>query len=621
MSRVLFPHDKMRPIQEGMVELISDLVHKKKHGIIHAPTGLGKTAASIAPTLYKALDEHKTIFFLTSRNTQHKIALDTVKQIKEKFNIPIQATDFIGKKWMCIQPGVQLLKTNEFGEYCKALREDGQCPYFEGMKTGEKLSANAKIAIDELSNLSPVYIEQTMEVGNKYKLCPYELAQNLAKSSQIIITDYYYMFHPSIRNKFLKKINKKLENSIIIVDEAHNLHDRIKDLASVQVSTIILSRALKEAKKYKLTDIEETISNIASILRLLLGTEQEKYIEKEKFVKLLSSITNYHEFTEGCYRHAEIIREDQKQSYIGALAYFLDSWIGTDEGFTRIISRKKGIKEDTFTLSYRCLDPSIIAKEVLTESNTVILMSGTLTPTDMYSKLLGFDESKTEQIEFPSPFPHKNRLNLIIAKTSTKYTTRSDAQFQEIAKTLVQVINATPGNSAIFFPSYFLRDQIYEFMSGVEKTIFKEEAEMNRDEKEEVIKKFKGYKKTGATLLAVIGGSFGEGIDLPGDELKTVVIVGLPLTKPDLETDALIKYYDEKFGKGWDYGYVFPAFNKVIQSAGRCIRSETDKGVIIFLDERYAWKNYSRCFPQSWQMEISVDNYEQKIKEFFKNNK
>ncbi|MGE0793363.1 MAG: ATP-dependent DNA helicase [Candidatus Woesearchaeota archaeon] len=620
MSKFLFPYDSIRPIQEEMIELIAKLIDEKKHAIIHAPTGLGKTVASIAPTLKKAIDEDKTIFFLTSRNTQHKIALDTIKLIKERFNIPIQATDFIGKKWMCIQPGVQLLKTREFMEYCKAMREDKQCTFYESFKDGEKITSFAKAAIDELSKASPCYTEQVVDIGKKFKICPYELAQSLAKKSNIIITDYYYIFHPAIRENFLKKINKKLENSIIIVDEAHNLPERIKELSSISLSTNILNRAISEAKKNKLAEIEEILFNFPQILRLLIGNSQEEYIEKEKFVDMISTFTNYVNFIDMSYDCADEIREEQKQSYIGIIAEFLDFWLGKDEGFTRIISRQKGIKEDNIKLSYRCLDPSIIAKDVLELANNVILMSGTLTPTEMYSQILGFDSNKVETVEFPSPFPKENKLNLIIGKTSTKFTTRTDEQYKDIAKILVDVINITPGNSAIFFPSYFLRDKIYDFMLGVEKTIFLENPEMTKQEKDEVIEKFKSYKNKGACLLAAISGSFGEGIDLPGDELKTVIIVGLPLTKPDLETNALINYYDKKFRKGWDYGYLFPAFNKVIQSAGRCIRSETDKGVIIFLDERYTWNNYYKCFPKSWDMKITVNDYREKIKDFFDNS-
>jgi DNA excision repair protein ERCC-2 len=612
-----FPYDIIRPIQDEMISLIQKEIKNKNNIILHAPTGLGKTAGSLAPVIKYAIENNKKVFFLTSRNTQHKIALDTIKQIKDKFNLPLQATDFVGKKWMCIQPGVQLLKSNEFNEYCKALREDSQCVFFEQMKAGDKLSPTAKIALDDLSKISPVYIKELISVGENYKLCPYELALNMAKNSHIIITDYYYIFHPTIRENFLKKIGTKLEDCIVIVDEAHNLPERIKDLASVTLTSNILSRAVKEAKKYKIDDLVGVFSDIHQILRLLLGKEEETYIQKEKFIQLVSAITDYHGLIDYCVESSAKIREEQKQSYIGSIGLFLDAWLGSDEGFTRIASRKKGLVEDVFSLSYRCLDPSVIAKTILQKVHNVILMSGTLTPTEMYADILGFEGAKTIEHEFPSPFPKENRLNLVIGKTSTKYSGRNEEQFKEIGKILVDVINATPGNSAIFFPSYFLKDEIYRLMRGVEKTIFEEQPGMSRDEKEDLLNGFKKYKDKGAALLAVVSGSFGEGIDLPGDELKTVVVVGLPLSKPDLEIQALIEYYDKKFKKGWDYGYVFPAFNKVIQSAGRCIRSETDKGVIIFLDERFTWNNYYRCFPKSWDMKISVNQYKEKIEEFF----
>ena len=151
------------------------------------------------------------------------------------------------------------------------------------------------------------------------------------------------------------------------------------------------------------------------------------------------------------------------------------------------------------------------------------------------------------------------------------------------------------------------------------KSIFTEAQGMLKEEKEEMLKKFKSHKKQGAVMLAVSGANFSEGIDLPGDELRAVIIVGLPLSRPDLETKSLIGYYDERFGRGWDYGYIFPAMIKVVQGAGRCIRSETDKGVIIFLDERYSMSNYFRCFPKDYNVK-TTKLPEEHIKKFFENN-
>ena len=160
---------------------------------------------------------------------------------------------------------------------------------------------------------------------------------------------------------------------------------------------------------------------------------------------------------------------------------------------------------------------------------------------------------------------------------------------------------------AFFFPSYQIRDTVNNsFASLCNKTLFLEQPNMTKEQKQDFLDRFKNYQHSGAALLGVAAGSFGEGIDLPG-VLKAVVVVGLPLDRPDLETQQLIDYYDKKFGKGWDYGYTMPALTKCMQNAGRCIRSETDRGVIIFLDERYAWPRYFTCFPSDWKLKIVPD--------------
>jgi DNA excision repair protein ERCC-2 len=301
-------------------------------------------------------------------------------------------------------------------------------------------------------------------------------------------------------------------------------------------------------------------------------------------------------------------------SYIFVVGQFLDKWRNTfEESYARIL--KKDSKN--ITLSIRCLDPSVTSRNIIHDSYSTILMSGTLQPTTMYRDILGFDEERTVEKSFDNPFPKRNRLSIIVPKTTTKYEMRTPEQYKNIAKICADIINAVPGNSIIFFPSYDILKKVFNLMNDVRKTIILESSGMSRDEKFTILEKFKNYHETGACLLGVQSGSFSEGIDLPGDYLKAVVVIGLPLQKPNLETRQLINYFDIKFQKGWDYGYVFPAFSKILQSAGRCIRSEKDKGIIAFVDERYAWPNYIRCFPSDWEMKIDP-NYSSRINEFFK---
>jgi len=265
---------------------------------------------------------------------------------------------------------------------------------------------------------------------------------------------------------------------------------------------------------------------------------------------------------------------------------------------------------------YRCLDPQIMSRDINESCHSVILMSGTLNPVDMYRDILGFTP-ETPCLTFDSPFPHENKLNLIVPLTTTKYDRRTKEEFAHMARILAEITNTIKGNCAIFFPSYAIRESVYEFYSSLaKKTCFVEDSEMSKEEKAAFLNRFKAYASTGAVLLAAISGSFGEGIDLPGDLLQGVIIVGLPLSTPTLETKRLIDYYDVKFGKGWEYGYVNPAFQKTIQGAGRCIRTETDTGVIVFLDERYGLPNYYKNFPKDWKMKITKD-YVRRINEFY----
>lgn len=612
----LFPYDNMRGVQEVLIKAIKHAASSGHNLIAHAPTGLGKTAASIAPALEAAAETGRTVFFLTSMHTQHLIALETIERINEKFDAKIIGIDIVGKKHMCLQEGVSDMNTKDFAEYCKMLREDGRCDFYSRLKRGDEQSFEAKTAISELRNKSPCSTQKIVRTSQKYALCPYEISLALAKKADIIVTDYYYLFHPKIRDSFLKKTGKELEDAIIIVDEAHNLPRRITNLASQRLTSVAINRAMSEAKDIKSGRLFDILKEMHRILESYSRQREDIYISREDFILKIENVANYDELIDELEESANEIRREKKQSYLGAVASFLNDWLKEDEGFTRIFSTVKGFKDDIFVLNYKCLDPAIVAKQVLPVAHSTILMSGTLTPTNMYLDILGFDKNRTEELVLKNPFPETNKITMVVPKTSTKYSARSEAQYKEIGETLVKMINKIPGNSAVFFPSFKLRDSVYAYMGRCDKTVFVEHPGMSKNEKEDLLDNFKQYKDEGAALLGVITGSFGEGIDLPGDYLKGVIIVGLPLQKPDLETKALIDYYNKKFAKGWDYGYLFPAFNKTLQSAGRCIRSETDKGAIIFLDERYSWANYYKCFPQTWNIKQTM-MYEDELQRFF----
>src|SRR3989338_3697680 len=618
LKEVLFPHDKIRDVQDAVINDVYEAIKNKQNIIIHAPTGIGKTASVLAPALSFAMGKDITIFFLTSRQTQHKIAVDTLKQIKKKHGNNFGVADIIGKKLMCLQE-VEALNSNDFIDYCKKLRDENQCEYY--INTRKKSMTPTVLAeqnLNELKVIGPLHVEEVIENCKKPKLCPYEMTSLLAKDAKVIIADYNTIFNSSIRDSLFSRINKKLEQCIIIADEGHNLPSRARELLTAKLSAFIIDRAVKEASKHEFYNILSTLKNIKDTFNELgfdlNFNKEEKLVRKYEFIDKINENGNYDEYINELNNTGDLIREKQKQSFVGSIGKFLEAWLNEDNGFARVLS--KDFRDNNLILNYRCLDPSLVTKEVIERSYCTIIMSGNLMPTFMYKDGLGFNNDTIEKV-YKNPFPKNNRLCLIVPETTTKFTRRNNEEYARIAEVCSKIIGKIPGNAALFFPSYDLRDKVYKNLYNIcTKKFIIEKQDLSKKEKEKILEEFKQHKDKGAVLLAVSTGNFGEGIDLPGDFLKGVVIVGLPLEKPDLETKELIDYYEEKYGKGFDYGYIFPAITKCLQNAGRCIRSETDRGVIVFLDERFAWENYLRCLPADMDFKITK-MYEERISSFF----
>ncbi len=605
---ILFPHEKIRDTQGSFIDDVLNSIKEKKHLIAHVPTGVGKTAGILAPLLSYAIKNSLTIFFLTPRHTQHAIVIETLRLIKEKHKLNLIVADFIGKQGMCLQENVEKLENSEFHNFCNHLVENKTCEYYE------KFHDNFDKAnfMQNIKKKIPLNVQDLIENARLSKLCPYEATAELAKEANVIIADYLHILQPQIREILFKKINKDLNNCILIFDEAHNLDKRARELLSISLSTVLLELSIKEANRFGLPIIDDLL-NLKNIL-LSFNFNEEILIKKEDLTKNINDIV---ELIKNLDFASEIVLGEQKRSFIHNISKFLTSWLGNDEGFIRILNKEVKGKDVIIKIDYKCLDPSLVTKPIIENSKLVICMSGTLIPTEMYKDLLGFG-TNTKLVEYESIFPKENQINLIVPNATTKFTLRNDIMFNRIARECSEIVNNVPGNSIIFFPSYEILNKIYnEFGTLCNKKMFIEESSFSKSEKEEIIQKFKDNYEKGSVLLGVSAASFGEGIDLIGDLLKCVIIVGLPLAKLDLETKELIKYYDKKYGKGWDYAYIYPAIIKAMQNAGRCIRSENDKGVIVFLDERYSWPKYKNCFPKdknfiTTKLPLTI------IKEFFR---
>ncbi|MBS3123980.1 ATP-dependent DNA helicase [Candidatus Woesearchaeota archaeon] len=620
-----FPHQLIRERQDELLKDMEAAFKEKKILLAHAPTGLGKTATALAAALSVSLDQDKIIFFLTNRHTQHQIAIETLKLIQTKIGKTIPCVDLIGKRWMCNQD-IAGLFGNDFNEFCKSITEKGECEFYSRVEEKKGLTVEAKNVVQDLTSRGALNNEEVKATCQAERMCSYEISIALAKKAKVVIGDYYYLFHPQVQGTLFNKTGWGIEKIIVIVDEGHNLPSRVTEMLSNNLTSYMLKNSLLEAKKYHYGGLINWLQNIMSILNELADFskapkgEYERKIEKDDFVKRVEKFVNYKNLIDELEIAANEVRKKQKKSYLGGISSFLSAWQGEDKGFCRILSQKDGKYEPITILSYSCLDPAMVTRDIFEQVHAGVIMSGTLSPTFMYKDVLGINKNvdginKSVEKEYSSPFPKENKMTLVIPETSTKFTLRGEGMFQKIADKCADFCRLIPGNVALFFPSYYMRDQICNFLKTPKK-LFWEKSEMTKEDKEMLLAQFKAEKDIGGVLLGVTGANFAEGIDFPGDLLNGVVVIGLPLSKPDLHTKEVINYYEQKFNKGWDYGYTFPAISKCIQSAGRCIRSETDRGVVVYLDERFAWKSYLRCFPERDKLNVTKV-YEENIKKFF----
>jgi len=626
MENIYFRHDQLREQQKQLVKDTYKAIKERKNIIAHAPTGLGKTDAVLSPAITQALETGKNIFFATPKISQHEIALKTIKDINEKYGLEIKAVELVGKKHLCPDKALKDAPSHEFYELCKKQKKEEKCPFYSyavGYSPREKKKAKNRIndfmewyGTGKTNEQVINHVEQM-----KKPLCGYEAVIEAGKKAQVVICDYYHVLNPFISETLMQKMGKSLEDSILIIDEAHNAPDRIRNSLSRQIGSYSFKKAKKEADVLNRNELKNTLNRIKRKIEKEgkeLEKNGEKLItknnlpipEKEKRIQLEEAGINYMKKT------------NKNQSSCLAIKKFYDKWLEEDqqESYIRIMKKWKSGKG--ITIQYKCLDPSLYTEKIVNKTRSTVMMSGTMKPQRMYRDLIGIDKEQTELKEYTSPFPEQNQLKIIVPGVTTKYSERNKEQYKEIAEKTTEITQNTPGNTAVFFPSYKVMYNVQEHLkNNIKKPIITQEKGYTPKERNQALRRFKNHSDTeeGALLTAVSGGSYGEGIDLPGQELMGVIIVGIPLKEPDLETKALIDYYDHKYGKGWEYGYIFPAMTKAIQAAGRCIRNEEDKGVIAYLDNRYTWKNYSRCFTEKRNMEVTREPGET-VKQFWYNN-
>lgn len=597
----IFPYEP-RPNQKIIMDHINAVLGKKGHLIVESGTGSGKTICSLAPTMEYSLKHKKKVLYLTRTNSQQKQVIIELRKIQSKkkiFGVGMQ-----GRKNMCplLEDRADLKKgsAEELSKLCGDLKKasiDGGkgCKYYSNLLNHDiddvRLLAKKDIpTVDEFVGLCKEY-------GN---ICPYEANKLLLKEAIVVTAPYIYFFSPIIRRALLDWMKVHISDLIVIVDEAHNLSDYARELMSRELTVRALELASIEGRDIgnpQLTDSLK-LSGACSMVQGIVQSTASEYIidddglvppteiEEQLMSQLKSTSREVQIMVMNMVTHGDIIRESKRKmgelprSHIFKTATFLQDWMMLEEEeFAKLIAGG-----DNPRLEAYCLNPARATK-ILNECHCSIHMSGTISPVEEYRDSIGLPKD-TDCLKLPSPFSKENRLVVFTDDMTTKYDTlaRDKDMIPRMKKLIREILGKYYKNTILFFPSFSLLAKFSDIGSGIDREIYFEEQGMSQEELMRTVKNFK--LKEGAVMFAVMGGRISEGIDFPDRELEIAILVGIPFPKPTAKHRALLNYYDRIFGKGWEYTVKAPTVRKLMQSIGRLLRRETDRGVAIVLDSR-----------------------------------
>jgi|GEM_PF-35658 len=602
----LFPFSTIRDGQKEFLDDVRRVVESKGILFAHAPTGIGKTVAALVPALGYALENDKVVFFLTPKQSQHKIAVDTLRLIKRVRGVDFTVVDIISKQAMCPRD-ISREYYAIFNELCKFEQKTRRCKYFRKYDR----------AVTDRIVREIMHVEELKDLCTVSGVCPHRAALDAARHANVVICDYNYLFS-NISETVLDSLKLGLEDIILVVDEAHNLPDRIRNHLSDELTLNSLKEAAKEMQSIDVPLYRHLKGVEKFFSEFMRDRDKEQNVERQAIVdgvnkvlrETLGEPVTYGEFIEELKEIGVALRDEKEKggSAILRVAEFLDAWT-TDLACSRTFNN-----EPTQRLSFRLLDPSVLSRDIISKVHAAVMMSGTLYPTEMYADTLGAKKEKTLLREYKSPFPRENRLIIVTKGLTTRYAERNENMYKNIAEKISKISDVVDGNLAVFFPSYALLEDIANYISQ-EKTLI-ERRHMDKRQKNRL---YNRLRSGGGILLGVQAGSLSEGMDYEDNILKAVIIAGLPLSPPTLEVKNLQRYYVDKFGedKGKLYSYIYPAIGKVLQAGGRGIRSETDVGVIILMDYRFTYPIYRKCLPPDYSFKIT-DEPEELCRKFFK---
>ena len=597
MENLEFPFE----YRKGQREMVSGIYHaisKKEQIFIQAPTGVGKTMSAVFPAV-RAIGQGmaETVFYLTARTITRTVAQDAFEKLRDR-GLLFKVVTITAKEKLC---------------FCdKPECDPEKCPYAKGHYD------RINDAVYELWTTEQSFDRETLlRHAQKWQVCPFELSLDLAVWMDGVICDYNYVFDPNV---YLKRFfgENVSGNYLFLIDEAHNLVDRGREMYSASISLDDVIETRKFVKPYS-QKLWKKLGKVKKQLEKLRENCGEWKVEENAGVLPISLLSVQGELD-------QLLEEPPAQEVVDgildfyfAVRNFLNISELVDDNYVVYTAFDENGR---FYMKLFCVNPAENLQKCLDKGNSTVFFSATLLPLQYYRKMLS-TRSENFGMYVESPFEQKKRCLMICRDVSSKYTRRGYEEYRKIAEYIARMSWQKKGNYMVFFPSYRLMEDVYqvyqdEFSVSWVRCI-SQHASMTELEREEFLEEF--TEETEETLVGfcVMGGIFSEGIDLIGDRLIGAAVVGTGLPQVNCEREILKGYYDEKGEQGFDYAYRYPGMNKVLQAAGRVIRTKEDTGAILLMDERFLNRDYRNLFPREWNdaCTCTLGNVEKHLQAFW----
>jgi len=597
IQQLEFPFDTYRTGQRDMAVAVYRTIREKGHMLVQAATGIGKTVAALFPA-FKSLSEHlaEKVVFLTARSTGRLAAESALRSLRGK-GLRIKSVALTAKDKICFFP-----QSDCVPDECECARG-----YFDRINA----------ALSDALTHDALTRDRIEQIAMDHRVCPFEFSLELVNWADCVICDYNYAFAPGVMLQHL--FEEESGRHAVLVDEAHNLVDRAREMFSAQLAKEPVL-ALRRLLKHEIPAIHRALGAVNSWMagmRRRCNASGQWLVEEELPVVLIDRLKDF-------------LRAAEKWLGLNERTPFRDALVDLFFDVLRFV-RVAEIFDQHYTVIYEssgselyvklfCIDPSHRLRMAWQRCRSAILFSATLTPAGYFQSVLGCHEQAT-MLNLPSPFPPSNLAVFVADQISTLFRERENS-CRAVTGAIANFVRQRVGHYMLYFPSYqylrlvheLFRQECAEFETVIQKP------EMGEDERMEFLSRF--YKEVRLTLVgfAVMGGIFGEGIDLKGERLTGAVIVGVGLPGLSLERDLIRDYYNRTRKCGFEFAYQYPGVNRVLQAAGRVIRSERDQGMVLLIDQRYGHRRYRTLLPRHWRLQSIGDEtgFRQKICSFWK---